>query len=64
MDNGKVMELNVPKSYLIDSDKIKPLEDVKIVLKRMKLHFHPQDGEDYEDIKHLLTNKENVDGDS
>lgn len=45
------------KSYEVDTDKIKDLDDVKKVLKAMNLHFHIITGKNeelFESIKHLL----------
>jgi hypothetical protein len=45
------------RSFKVDVDKIKTLEDVKVILGQMNLKFMPTSREMYEKTKHLL--KEN-----
>ncbi len=45
------------RSFKIDADKVKTLEDVKLILGQMNLNFMPTSREMYEKTKHLL--KEN-----
>jgi|LakMenEpi03Aug12_release.lakeMendotaPanAssembly.Ray.scaffolds.fasta_scaffold3494243_2 hypothetical protein len=42
------------RSFKIDADKIKTLEDVKAILEYMNLNFTPTSREAYEKTKHLL----------
>ena len=42
------------KQYKVDIEKIETIEDVKLILKHLDLHFTPPSKEDYQDIKHLL----------
>jgi len=41
-------------NYDLNVEKIKNIEDIKLIFKHMKLGFSPQSKEDYEEMKHLL----------
>jgi len=43
-----------PAQYKVNADNIKTIDDVKLILKYLNLHFSPPTKEDYEEIKHLL----------
>ena len=45
------------KTYLINSDLIETLDDVKLVIKNMNPHFTPNSSSSFEEIKHLLIDK-------
>ena len=40
--------------YKVDTDKIKTIKDVKLILKYLNMSFSPPDKESFEEIKHLL----------
>lgn len=40
--------------YKVNVNNIKTIDDVKLILKGLNLHFRPTTKEEYEEIKHLL----------
>lgn len=48
------------KTYLVNADAIKTLDDVKMVIKNMNLHFTPNTRESFNEINHLLTEKKPI----
>lgn len=40
--------------YKVNVDSVKSIDDVKLILKFLNLHFTPPDNESYNEIKHLL----------
>ena len=51
---NKNSDSEIFKRYKINVNEIKTIDDVKLVLKHMDLHFYPTDEETFEEIKHLL----------
>ena len=49
------MNIVVPKKYVIDGEKIKNLEDLKVIISLLNIHFTPPSDEIYEKYKHLLS---------
>ena len=40
--------------YKINTNNIKTIEDVKLIIKQLNISYAPNSKEDYEEIKHLL----------
>ena len=54
MENNNLIVTSSYPSYEVNINNIKTIEDVKLILKHLKLNFRPQSKEDYEEMKHLL----------
>lgn len=52
---GSKENISIPKKYVIDGDKIKDLEDLKVIISLLNIHFTPPSDEIYEKYKHLLS---------
>ena len=48
------------RTYKIDIDKISTFDDLKLILKGLDLEYTPKSDEDYEEIKHLLKQDEDI----
>lgn len=40
--------------YKVNINNIETIDDIKLILKHLNLHFNPTSKEEYEEIKHLL----------
>ena len=48
------------KSYKVETKNIRTIDDIKLILEFMNLHFTPPTRDSYEKIKHLLKEKKNA----
>lgn len=48
------------KSYKVEAKNIRTIDDIKLILEFMNLHFTPPTRDSYEKIKHLLKGKKNA----
>lgn len=48
------VEYKEGRQFRVDASKVENIEDIKLILGFMDLHFTPQSKEDYEKTKHFL----------
>ena len=53
-------EYSPGKSYKVETRNIRTIDDIKLILEFMNLHFTPPTRDSYEKIKHLLKENKNA----